>query len=620
MDEAEALIEHAFMNRGFWWLVLQRNAVEPDLIKFPSFNETMRQHLSRAALGAVALTLIGAELTSPTLAASFTLQEASISSINQAFNKGLINAKKLVQLYLNRINTYDLPSGLNLNSVISLNPNALSQAAALDIERATTGARSLLHGIPILLKDNIDTFDLPTTGGSVALRGSVPSDDAFIVKQLRDAGAIILGKTNLDEWAHGGAPGGGYSSIVGQTRNPYKLNRGPAGSSAGTGAAISANFAVFGLGSDTGGSIRGPAASNGLVGIKPTLGLTSRDGIIPFSLTLDVAGPMARNVTDAAIALGVMTGIDQSDPVTAGSAGHFLKDYTPFLTTNALQGARIGVARQFFGGNTDVDGTIESAITTLRSLGAEIVDSIAFPSTVLSTRSSIYSTISDTEFKAQLADYLATLPGTTFPKTLADVITISQSLDVVNSPFPVNTQVLTRLFQAEVRGPATNANPEYANALAGRATIETLMLALFNDNTLDAIIYPTSRCPAAPLGGIIDPTYVCSPGPSPTNIANLTGFPDVQVPAGFTTDGLPIALSFFGRAYSEPELLGYAYAFEQATNARRPSPLAPPLAGETIVPGPLPIFGTGIAFSLTRRIRKRIRSVGVTARPGHQPC
>ena len=567
------------------------------------------KNIGSVAISAVVLTLTGAGLTSPSMAAGFSLQEASISSINKAFNDGVITAKKLVQLYLNRIETYDLPTGLKLNSIVTLNPNALAEAADLDIERATSGARSLLHGIPILLKDNIDTFDLPTTGGSVALKGSVPSDDAFVVKQLRDAGAIILGKTNLDEWAHGGAPGGGYSSISGQTRNPYKLNRGPAGSSAGTGAAISANFAVFGLGSDTGGSIRGPAASNGLVGIKPTLGLTSRDGIIPFSLTLDVAGPMARNVTDAAIALGFMTGIDPSDPITAESAGQFFKDYTPFLTPNALQGARIGIARDFFGGNPDIDSTIETAITKLRSLGAEIVDSVAFPSTVLSTRSSIYSIISDTEFKAQLADYLATLPGNAYPKTLADVIAISQSPEVVNSTFPVNPQVLTRLFQAEVRGPATNANPEYANALAGRATIEELTLALFNDNNLDAIVYPTSRCPAAPLAGIVDPSYVCSSGPSPTNIANLTGFPDVQVPAGFTTDGLPIALSFFGRAFSEPELLGYAYAFEQATTARLPSPLLPPLPGENVsVPGPLPIFGAGIALSFTRRMRKRIVS------------
>jgi amidase len=566
----------------------------------------MRTYLGNAVITA-ALTFIGAELAFPSVAASFSLQEASISSINEAYNNGVINAQKLVQLYLNRITAYDLPTGLNLNSVISLNPNALAEAAALDIERAATGARSLLHGIPIFLKDNIDAFGLPTTGGSVALRGSVPTDDAFVVKQLRDAGAIILGKTNLDEWAHGGAPGGGYSSIAGQTLNPYNFNRGPAGSTAGTGAAISANFAVFGLGSDTGGSIRGPVAANGLVGIKPTHGLASRDGIIPFSLTLDVPGPLARNVTDAAIALGFMTGIDPSDPATAGSAGQFFKDYTPFLTTNALQGARIGVARDFFGGNTDIDATIEASIMTLRSLGAEIVESIAFPSTVLTTRAGIYGTISDTEFKAQLADYLATLPGTTFPKTLADVIAISQSSEVVNSPFPVNPSVLTRLLQAEARGPATNANPQYANALAGRATIEALTLALFNDNDLDAIIYPTSPCPAAPRSNIIDPSYVCSPARSATNIANLTGFPDVQVPAGFTTDGLPIALSFFGRAYSESDLLGYAYAFEQTTNVRRPSPLLPALAGETVhVPGPLPILGAGIAFKFTRRMRRRI--------------
>jgi amidase len=237
-------------------------------------------------------------------AATFKLVEATVGDINAAFDAGALTSEELTQLYLNRIKAYD-NNGPNINSLITINPNALQTAAALDKERQLTGPRSPLHGIPVILKDNYDTFDLPTTAGSVVLEGSIPPDDAFLVKQFRDAGTVILGKANLDEWAHGGSPGGGYSSLGGQTLNPYNLNRGPSGSSGGTGAAIAANFGAIGTGSDTGGSIRGPSAANSVVGIKPTLGLTSRDGIIPFALSLDVGGPLARTVTDGAIALGL---------------------------------------------------------------------------------------------------------------------------------------------------------------------------------------------------------------------------------------------------------------------------------------------------------------------------
>ena len=559
----------------------------------------------------VALFVLSAK---PAQSATFNLQEASVSSINRAFDAGALTSEELVQLYLNRIEAYD-DAGPALNSLITVNPNALQTAAALDLERQATGPRSILHGIPVILKDNFDTFDLPTTGGSVALQGSIPPDDAYVVKQLRDAGAIILAKANLDEWAHGGAPGGGYSSVGGQTKNPYNLNRGPAGSSGGPGAAIAANFGTIGLGTDTGGSIRGPAAANGLVGIKPTLGLTSRDGIIPFSLTLDTGGPLTRTVTDAAITLGFMTGVDPNDPVTKESEGKFFTDYTQFLDKDALQGARIGVARDFFGRNSDIDQAIEQAIAEIKALGATVVESVTFPTEVLAARGGIYSTISDTEFKAQIADYLETLSDE-YPKTLAEVIEISQSPEVANSEFPVFPGVLTRLLEAEVRGPLTD--PAYLDALNnGLALIKNTTLNVLDSNDLDAIIYPTSGCPASPGSGIVDPTYVCGQGRSATNIANLTGFPDVQVPAGFTSDGLPIALSFFGNAYSEPNLLGYAYAYEQATKLRRPSSLVPALPGEKIeyetVPEPGMAIALGVAgLSALGLKRRRVQTPGLS--------
>lgn len=522
------------------------------------------------------------------LGATFTLEEASIGSINQAFDSGALTAEGLVQLYLNRIDEYDD----TLNSLLAVNPDALSIARSLDIERQTTGPRSLLHGIPIILKDNFDTFDMPTTGGSIALADFIPPDDGFIVQRLRDAGAIIFAKGNMDEWAHGGSPGGGYSSVGGQTLNPYNFDRGPAGSSGGPAAAVSANFGVLGFGSDTGGSIRGPAAANGLVGIKPTLGLTSRDGIIPFALSLDTGGPFGRTVTDVAIGLSYITGFDPNDPVTAESAGKFPEDYTEFLSKDALQGVRIGIGRDFVGANPEIDAAFEEIIAKLEFLGATIVDSLFFPEEVFALRGSTYSIISDTEFKAQIADYLETT-GPGFPKTLAEVIALSESPEVVNSEFPVNSTVFNRLLQAEVRGPI--GNPEYAAAKDIQENIITPAVeTILKGNNIAALIYPTSRCPASPLPGIQDPSYVCmSGGTSATNLANLSGFPDVQVPAGFTSDGLPFTLSFLGLPYSEPELLGFAYAFEQATESRKPPAFFSALDGETIeseqVPEPSPV-------------------------------
>ncbi|MGB3292357.1 MAG: amidase family protein [Phormidesmis sp.] len=533
-------------------------------------------------------------------AAVFRLQEATVSDINKAFDAGGLSSETLIQLYLNRIEAYDD----DLNAIIQVNPNALEVARALDMERQTTGPRSPLHGIPVILKDNYDTFDLPTTAGSVVLKGSIPPDDAFTVKQFRDAGAIILAKANMSEFASG-VPGG---SLQGLTRNPYELDRSPSGSSGGTGASIAANFGVIGTGSDTGGSIRGPAAANGLVGIKPTLGLTSRDGIIPLALSFDVSGPLARTVEDAAIALGTMAGIDPNDPATLDSAGKTFDDYTPFLDKNALNGARIGVARDFFGRNPEVDQIIANAISTLEKSGAEIIDSLYFPDDVIENKDTIYTRIRWPEFKAQIPDYLATL-GEEYPKDLAEIIEVAEQDDFFET---YSTRLdLFRLEQESV--PLTD--PDYIDALTnGRALIRNSALSLLESNNLDALIYPTSGCPAGPMPGLEDSTYICEPGPSPTNIANISGFPDVQVPAGFTSDELPVSLSFFGQAYSEPTLLGLAYAYEQATNFRMPPALFPALPGETIEyesvpePGMIPALGVLGAGVLGLRFAKRRRS------------
>ena len=567
----------------------------------------MLKSMKQVSIAIAAPAALLAIVPNPAIAAVFQLEEATINSINKAFDADALTSEGLTQLYLNRIAEYDD----TLNSLIAVNPNALSIAKALDVERQITGPRSPLHGIPVILKDNFDTFDLPTTGGSIALAGSIPPDDAFITRKLRDAGAIILAKGNLDEWAHGGSPGGGYSSAGGQTLNPYNFDRGPSGSSGGPAAAVSANFGVLGFGSDTGGSIRGPASANSLVGIKPTLGLTSRDGIIPFSLSLDTGGPLARTVTDAAIALSYITGIDPNDPATAESAGKFPENYTAFLTKDALEGVRIGVGRDFVGANPEIDAAFEASILELEALGATIVDSLFFPEEVFELRGSTYSTISDTEFKAQLADYLETTDQE-YPKTLADVIAISESAEVANSEFPVNETVFARLLQAEARGPI--GNPDYAAAKAIQENIITPAVEnLLKGNNIAALIYPTSRCPASPLPGIIDPTYVCeSGGTSATSLANLSGFPDVQVPAGFISDGTPLTLSFLGLPYSEPSLLGFAYAFEQATTARKPPLFFSALPGETIeyesVPEPgfaTALMGLGTALVGLKLIKRR---------------
>lgn len=557
-----------------------------------------------AALVAIQAMLLGLSSTTG-LAATFRLQEATVEEINEAFDSGELTSRRLTKLYLNRIGAYD-NQGPNINSIITTNPNALQIARKLDLERQTTGPRSPLHGIPVILKDNYDTFDLPTTAGSDVLAGSIPPDDAFIVEQFLDAGAIILAKSNMSEFALSSGRLG-YSSLGGLTLNPYNLNRDASGSSSGTGAAIAANFGVLGTGTDTAGSIRGPASFTGLVGIKPTLGLTSRDGIIPLALSVDVGGPMARTVTDAAIGLGVMAGIDPNDLATQASQGSTFEDYTQFLNTDALQRARIGVARGYFGGNSEVDQLIEDAIDQMEKSGTTVID-LDLPQKITSASNygALLDPIVQAEFSPQIEAYLATLDAR-YPKTPEELIAASEAPGLVNSQTPVNPARIEVYKDSLARGGLDNA--EYLEAInQGVPALREDIESVLDENNLDAVIYPTIACPPTPItkasgSSINDPTFNCNLEAIEGDpyragyLANLTGFPDITVPAGFTEAGLPVGLSFFGQAYSEPTLLGLAYAYEQATVHRRPSPLVPPLPSEP-VPEPsstagLLLFGLG---------------------------
>jgi amidase len=519
-------------------------------------------------------------------AASLDLADATIADLNAAFKKGTLTSEKLTSLYLARIEAYD-KKGPTLNTVITLNPKALEQARALDAERKAGKIRGPLHGIPIVLKDNFDTFDLPTTAGSQLLAGSIPPDDAFVVKKLRDAGAVILAKLNLSEWAGGGgstegAPPdivkagfipNGFSSMGGQTRNPHDLTRGPAGSSGGTGAAIAAVFAQFGLGTDTGGSIRGPSAANGIVGLKPTHGLLSRDGIVPLVLSFDTGGPMARNVYDIAVSLNVMTGIDPADAATAKSEGKIEKDYTAFLKKGSLKGARIGIARDFTGQDAETDRIFNEAVATLKKQGATIVDPLALPDFLLRLRDTLSKEIRAAEFPAQLADYLKTT-GPKYPKTIYDVARLSN--DPATGYRSPGKAVGIKWAAEHVVG---LDDPVYLSAKnEGLAAVRAAAMAVFKKHNLDAIVYPTALRPATPIGA----TSTGIGGGGPSRLANHTGFPDLIVPAGMTKDGLPVTLSFFGPAFSEGKLLGYGFDFEQATKAIVLPKTTPALPADTI--------------------------------------
>ncbi len=478
--------------------------------------------------------------------------------------EGHCSARNLVGSYLLRIGNLDA-TGPSLRSVLVTNPDAFAIAAVLDAERAAGRFRGPLHGIPVLLKDNIGTADqMPTTAGSLALEGVIAPADAFIVRRLREAGAIILGKTNLSEWANFRSTNSssGWSGVGGQTLNPYVLDRSPCGSSAGTGTAIAASLATVGVGTETDGSVVCPSSATGLVGIKPTVGLVSRSGIVPLSHSQDTAGPMARTVADAAVLLTVMAGLDPADSATSAAIGHIEADYTIFLEADALRGARIGVLHaSHFGRSPDADRLTNEAAAVMRSAGAVFVDSLALSEGYDDDEFNVLLY----DFKADLDAYLGAHPNSQV-RSLADVITFNVANADVSMPW-FGQEILE---MAQAKGPLTD--PEYTAALdrsrrLARASIDSLMDA----HNLDALLAPTGS-PAWNIDLVNGDHFVTGS----SQAAAVSGYPSITVPAGFA-HGLPVGISFIGRQWSEPVLIRLAYAYEQASQRREPPRFLPTL-------------------------------------------
>ncbi|WP_204524671.1 amidase family protein [Litchfieldia alkalitelluris] len=477
----------------------------------------------------------------------FKLEEATITELQDAMEQGKVTSKQLVQMYLERIQQYDSI----LNALTIINPNALETAAALDDERATKGPRGLLHGIPVIVKDNYDTYDMPTTAGSKSLEGSIPPDDAFQVAKLREAGAVIIAKSNMAEFAF--SPNETVSSIGGTTVNPYDIERVPAGSSGGTAAAIAANFAVVGLGTDTGNSIRGPGSHTSLVGIRSTMGLTSRDGIVPIILSRDIGGPLARTVTDAAIILDTIAGYDPKDPVTAKSVGHMPDSYLDFCDKNGLNGARIGVLRQYFPDeeiDSEVKQLIEQAIIDLRNQGAIIVDDFNIPNLEQLFQNANGPFTMKTDIKA----YLETLGPNAPVKSLDEIIESGKYHPSIEEGMK---------YAHGVKLPPED-DPDFYKSEVNREVYRLSILKAMADQEVDVFIFPTWNYPPRKIGDWESPH-----GNNSYQMSPPTGFPALTVPMGFTYGNLPAGLQMLGRPFSEPTLIKYAYAYEQATKHRR---------------------------------------------------
>lgn len=514
----------------------------------------------RAFLEWGAVGLLASQLPLRAGAAPLALEEATVEGLQAEMQAGRLSAVQLAQAYLDRIRSLDA----RLGSVIEVNPEALAIARALDEERAAKGPRGPLHGIPVLLKDNLDTADrMKTTAGSLALaEAPAPKQDATVAARLRAAGALILGKTNLSEWANFRSTHSvsGWSGRGGQTRNPYALDRNPSGSSSGSGAAVAANLCALGVGTETDGSIVSPASICGLVGLKPTVGLVSRAGIIPISRTQDTAGPMTRTVRDAAILLGAMAGVDPRDPATQAAQGHLHPDYTRFLDPRALKGARLGILRNQFGQHPRVDEAILPLLGLLKREGAQLVDlelkTEAFEAAELE--------VMLFEFKADLNAYLAQRGGAV--KDLAGLMAFNQNhakaeLDLFGQEI---------LEQAQAKGGLED--PAYRKALQTCAQARQSIEKALEMHKLDALVAPTGG-PA----WLTDPVNGDHFGPSCSTLAAVAGTPHLTVPAAFAHD-LPLGLSFLGGPWDEPALLRLGFAFEQATRARRAPKLPPSLS------------------------------------------
>ena len=487
------------------------------------------------------------------------VDRSTIPQLQALMDRGRLSAEQLARFYLQRI------TALNpkLHAVITTSRTAVADARAADKARRHGDHRPLL-GIPVIVKDNIDTTGMPTTAGSLALKGSTPPD-SFIVQRLKAAGAIVIAKANLSEWANyrGFQSSSGWSAVGGQTNNPYVLDRNPCGSSSGSAVAAAADLATVAVGTETDGSIVCPSGQNGVVGIKPTLGLASRSGIVPISAEQDTAGPIARNVTDAAVVLGALTGVDSKDPATAEQRGNVAKDYTKYLKANSLKGARVGVWRSKFGTSPETDTIMENSISRLKELGATVVDNANIP---IEAAYDDENTALQYEFKHDIASYLATNTSSKYPKTLQDLIDFNNAH--ANKELKYFGQEIFE--QAQARGPLTD--PEY---IAARANATTTARKAIDDtlaaDNLDAIIAPTNT-PAWPTDLVSGDNFLLGSS-SP---AAISGYANVTVPAGYAF-GLPVGMSFIGGQWDEPTLIGLAYAWEQATQVRQMPKFLPTL-------------------------------------------